>query len=241
MLITIKAHLTKPHLSLDNRPGFVSFLKHAFESYDTELYRRYYDSRRNLLKGFCFSVRLDNPQFNKDQIDLAGTEIEWRISTADLAEGIDIYNAVTKQRNKAYSFPLSNTLTILDVRIANHSTITSDMVCIKMLSPLLVRKHDETNTADVQYLTIQDSDFAHYFKKSIETEVSILSPTLPSDLDIIPISPAVTMVQTFGHHCLANLGVYVLKGSPALLNMLYQSGIGARRAQGHGMFEVVHI
>lgn len=241
MLITIKAQLFKPQLLLDNRPGFVSFLKHAFQEYDPKMYQRYYDNRRNQLKGFCFGIRLSNPQFNTENISLSDCNIMWNIGTTDLAEGIEIYNAITKQRNKPYPFPCGNSLTVSDVSIRNHKPITSDTICIKMLSPLLVRKHDDETTKDFYYLAPTDSEFQHYFKQSVATEVSILSPTLPSDIEIIPITPTVTTVHTFGHSCTACLGTYVLKSKPELLNMLYQSGIGARRSQGHGMFEVIHI
>jgi CRISPR/Cas system endoribonuclease Cas6 (RAMP superfamily) len=39
---------------------------------------------------------------------------------------------------------------------------------------------------------------------------------------------------------LANLGTYILKGPNNILNLLYRSGIGGRRGEGFGMFEITY-
>ena len=43
----------------------------------------------------------------------------------------------------------------------------------------------------------------------------------------------------FGRNTDASLGVFKLTGSVQLLNVLLLAGLGARRSEGHGKFEVV--
>ena len=47
------------------------------------------------------------------------------------------------------------------------------------------------------------------------------------------------VVPVFGRNTDASLGVYKIKGNPELLNVLYLSGMGVRRSEGHGKFEIV--
>lgn len=37
----------------------------------------------------------------------------------------------------------------------------------------------------------------------------------------------------------ANIGIYKVTGTPELLNFLYMAGLGCRRSEGHGKFEIV--
>ena len=62
---------------------------------------------------------------------------------------------------------------------------------------------------------------------------------LDSTVTITPVSPKKTVLRNFGHYMTGNLGIYTLTGHPLLLNLLYQSGIGARRSEGFGLFEIV--
>ena len=47
------------------------------------------------------------------------------------------------------------------------------------------------------------------------------------------------VVNCFGRKIDANIGIYKITGNPELLNILYQSGIGSRRSEGHGKWEVL--
>ena len=37
----------------------------------------------------------------------------------------------------------------------------------------------------------------------------------------------------------SSIGEYILEGNSELLNILYKTGIGSRRSEGFGMFEVI--
>ena len=48
------------------------------------------------------------------------------------------------------------------------------------------------------------------------------------------------IVTEFGRKVDANIGIYKLSGSPELLTFLYRTGMGGRRSEGHGMWEIVY-
>ena len=47
------------------------------------------------------------------------------------------------------------------------------------------------------------------------------------------------VVPVFGRNTDASIGIYKLSGSCRLLNILYLAGIGVRRSEGHGKFEII--
>ena len=62
---------------------------------------------------------------------------------------------------------------------------------------------------------------------------------LEEQIEITPIKPFKTVVNTFGNKITGNVGIYQLTGDVHILNLLYQLGIGSRRSQGFGMYEIV--
>lgn len=236
MKIIVSAKLDKPELNIDHRPEMLSFLKNAFIKSNNDLYEKYYGNLKTRKKNFCFSEKLDSPQFNDDIINFKSNNIVITIYTYNFEDGIDIYNSILAQKNIRYPFPDGNGFTVYNVKLSNHKQINKNMLHIKMYSPLLVRCHE--NGKDY-YVPFDSPDFKKYFKMSVENY--FLSENLPYDhsIDICPINPKKTVVTTFGNKITANIGVYQLIGSTEVLNVLYQSGIGARRSQGFGLFEII--
>lgn len=238
MIIKITIALEKSELPVDYSPSFVSLLKNALSKYNDTLFKRYYADNNFSEKNFCFAVKLKNPCFKTDRILLDDNTLILRIHIANLADGIDFYNAFIKQRGIKYPLPDKNSAEIVHVEIANHKQINSDEILIKFLSPLLVRRHE--NNKDT-YLAFNDEDFEKYFLLSIST---MLKNLYSIDTDIInltiePIEPRKTVVNTFGCKITGNIGVFRLYGDSQVLSILSQTGIGSRRSQGFGCFEVL--
>ena len=59
------------------------------------------------------------------------------------------------------------------------------------------------------------------------------------DFSIQAIKGKKVVIPVFGRNTDASLGIFKLKGSVALLNVLQRSGIGVRRSTGNGKFEVL--
>lgn len=237
MKIRIDAKLENKKLPIDNRPAFVSFLKHSFQDGNDGLYEKYY-GKKIIAKNFCFAVKLDNPLFHKNEVELNDKNVVITIHTNSFEDGIDIYNSLLRQRGIAYPFPENNTFIVQGVKISNHALISTNEVNIKMLSPMLVRCHE--NNKDC-YLAYNENDFNKYFLMSAYNSFKAVGNAQTKDemLTIEPLSPKKTVVNTFGNKITGNLGIYRLTGSIDSLNFLYQIGLGSRRSQGFGLFEIV--
>ena len=90
------------------------------------------------------------------------------------------------------------------------------------------------------YYTYNHPDFGKTLKKNVEIFLEKLEIPLSTEgFSIVPIKGKKIVTDIFGRKTDANIGIYKLTGSPQLLNLLYQSGMGSRRSEGHGKFEVI--
>lgn len=236
MKITIEANTDKKQLPINTTSSFMSMMKHACQSFDEKFYKSVYETTK--MKNYCFAVRLANPEFQKDKIILGDNKLKIYISTYDFSMAVDMYNAFLKMRNKPYALPDNNFITINRVRLENHNAIIKNEILIKMISPLLVKKHDGRK----DYFYSWDSDeFIPLLKQSVIQSVrEFLKVDISErEFEIIPYAPKKTVVNCFDMKVTANIGIYKLTGNPEILNFLYQSGIGCKRSAGFGMFEVI--
>lgn len=238
MKIVVDFRLTKTELCQDYSPAFVSFLKNALSNYDMQLYEKIYENKNKNEKNFCFAIRLHQPKFENSKVLLQDNLVKMIIHTADMIEGIDFYNAILLQKGIDYPFPNGNSAVVEKVRIENHKTIASNEILIKMLSPLIVRKHEDGKD---YYMSYEEEEFNKYFAKSVSI---LLKNTFDFEVaedsvKIEPVKARKTVVNTFKNKITANVGIFRLKGDLQILNLLYTLGIGGRRSQGYGCFEVV--
>lgn len=237
MIITLEMMLNEPKLPKDYPPACVSLIKNALFKYNEDLFNSVYKEKAEKEKDFCFSLRFIDPKFEADRICLEDKELQMQISILDFAEGIDFYNAFLKQVGKKYPFPNDNEIVINKVKMQNHKPIKSNAIIIKMKSPLLVRKHESGIDT---YLSCLDEDFQKYFELSIKNMLSNFEDKKDlGEIKIVPIKAKKTVVNTFGSKITGNIGIYSISGNSDVLNLMYKLGIGSRRSQGFGMFDVV--
>jgi CRISPR-associated endoribonuclease Cas6 len=129
---------------------------------------------------------------------------------------------------------------IMDVKILPQYKINANEIVIKMLSPMVLREHNRETNID-RYIDCTCDDFVDMAKKNVQAQLSIfeMDESLLHSFTIVPVMPKKTVVTAFKYHIDVSLGVYKLTGQPELLNFLYHAGIGSRRSQGFGMFEVL--
>lgn len=106
---------------------------------------------------------------------------------------------------------------------------------IKMLSPLIVRQHENGIN---KYLAYNDENFTRCFKMSVNKMLESFGLNSTGEIEIQPIKPKKTVVNTFGNKITGNIGAFLLKAEPETLNHLYKLGVGSRRSQGFSMFEI---
>lgn len=240
MRFSVVFELSKMELPKDFRPVFVSFLKNCLSHYGQAFFDEYYKDRDTIMKSFTFGVRMNRPKFNGGVVLLGGNRITFTLSTFDMRDGMIIYNAVMQRKLFTFPLPNQNSMKIISVNMVNLATINQSEIVVKMLSPLVVREHDKASNTDV-YVDCSQEDFAERTKTIVAAQLSRLGmdERLMDGFSITPVIPKKTVVLSFKFNIDVSLGVYKLSGNPKLLNFLHQAGIGSRRSQGFGMFEVL--
>lgn len=236
----VKLELVKPELPKDFHPVFVSLIKSSLSSYDEKFFDMFYKNCDSIAKKFTFGVRMNCPNFVGNVIQLGGNVISFTLSTADMKEAMILYNAILKNKLKEFPLEHQNSMKIMAVKILPHNKINANEIVIKMLSPMVLREHNCETNID-RYIDCTCEDFADAAKKIVQAQLSIfaMDESLLHGFTIVPVIPKKTVVTAFKYHIDVSLGVYKLTGQPELLNFLYHAGIGSRRSQGFGMFEVL--
>lgn len=238
MIIKVDLSLKSNILPADYHPAFVSLIKHSLNEFSKELYSKYYEKNNFTQKNFTFALALSKPVFNGEKIRLETTDASMTLHTSEPPDGIDLYNSFIKQTGKAYPLPFENSVTIKKVSLSNHRKISSGEIIIKMRSPLLVRKHEDKKDF---YMAFNHEDFQKYFFMSVSKLLSSIYNIEINENSVFiePVSARKTVVSTFGSKITGNIGTYRLKAAPELLNILCQTGLGSRRSQGFGCFDVI--
>lgn len=217
---------------------FVSFLKAAVQSYSQEWFEQLYDKSRSIIKNYTFSYYLPNAKFSADRILLGEKHFTMFFSDCNLGELILFLNAFKTMQYKNY--PLSgNTMRLNEIKLQQRKKITDTEIVVKMQSSLIARKHCSENNTDYYY-TYNQPEFGVTVKENVRVflEKSGISVSC-EEFSIVAVKGKKAVVPVFGRNTDTNLGIYKLTGKPELLNLLYLAGIGARRSEGHGKFEVL--
>ena len=86
----------------------------------------------------------------------------------------------------------------------------------------------------------KDDEFEEVLKENVDFMLKKLDVPISTDgFSIVPIKGKKVVQCVFEHMIDANIGIYKLTGTPELLNFLYMAGLGCRRSEGHGKFEIV--
>lgn len=240
MRICVQFALEKPELPKDFRPVFVSFIKNCLSRYGQAYFDAYYKDRDAIMKTFTFGVRLNRPQFRGDTVFLGGNRAAFTLSTPDAKDGTILYNAMVESKFTEFPLANQNSMKIAAIRIEPTEEIRRPEIVVKMSSPLALREHCRETNAD-RYIDVACDAFAEKAREIVAAQLDIfqLDASLADAFSIEPVLPKKTVVVAFRSPIDVSLGVYKLTGPPALLNFLYQAGIGSRRSQGFGMFEVL--
>lgn len=174
-------------------------------------------------------------KYLKNEIKLGLKYMRVIFSTSDMIIMAKYYNAFLKQKGSSYPI-FDNVVKLEKISYINVSDIDSNEIIIKMLSPLIVRKHEDNNKDT--YLTFNDADFEKVLKENLLKTYSNLSVDI-SEFKIEPVKASKTVTNILRGTASASLGIFKLTGSVKLLNLLLQSGLGSRRGLGNGMFTVL--
>ncbi|TQS82382.1 hypothetical protein A3206_01620 [Candidatus Methanomassiliicoccus intestinalis] len=232
MTIDLSFALHKNNLPKDYRPTIVSYIKYTLSKYYPKIYHDLYGTGGTIQKSFTFSVALPKAKFQSDSIELGNSRFWVTFSSSNDFDTLLLYNAFRKDMQNPYPIANGNYMALQYLKIKPVPKITENTITIRFLSPLVVRKH-YAGEADKYYI-FEDDEFSNCLN-------IVTSNRLGKDvkLDVEPISPKKTVVKSFGVNIRSSLGTYKVTSDPDVLNELLLSGMGSRRSEGFGHFEIV--
>ena len=224
-------------LPLDYRPFIMSYFKGALEHEYPDIFGEFYDKNNIRIKNFSFAVYIHKPTISKDFIMMQSPLFKVYMSSADRWVMNYFFNALLKRRNHEMFIKGGNKVRLKQVDLIEIPPIQETPITIKFLSPLLVRIHDRETNKD-EYI-----DYTHpQFQTQINENVELLCQQhaiIYTPIDLQPLQARTTVVTSMKRKMRASFGVYTLSSNLDVLNLLYLSGLGSRRGEGFGLFELV--
>lgn len=217
---------------------FVSFLKAATMNYDEEMYNSLYDKSKSITKQFTYSCYLPGAKFKDDRIELDKNEFSLFISDSNQMELLHLFNAFQLMKFKRYPMQ-GNSMQLVSIYMQKLDEIKDNEIVIKIQSPLIVRKHNSGDNSDIYYTCDMDG-FEEVLRDNVRIFIEKTGLNVSVDgFSIQVIKGKKVVVPVFGRNTDASIGIYKLTGSCELLNILYLAGLGVRRSEGHGKFEII--
>lgn len=231
MKILINLQLKDNRLPLDYRPVLLSLIKVALSKNYPEEYEKLY-LNSNQSKHYTFSLKMSHPVFENDVILLSSPEIVLDISSSDEYYALLLYNAF--QKINRYTLPLqdNNGLSVVKTTIIPTKKITQNNIFVKFISPMVIRKH--ISGQPDKYYIYNDDEFLPTLKFIIDRQFG-----REINISIEPICPKKTVVLAFGTKIRSSLGTYRITSDPEVLDVISKGGIGSRRSEGFGYFQVI--
>lgn len=243
MRIKVEFETQNEKIPVEYRRKFISYLKSAFEEYNQDIFTLLY-SRGHIPKSLCFSMYfLPEAKVAKEGVTLHSKRFITRFTTRDVLMGVHLVNALLARHNKWY--PLAdcdNQLKILKVTKMPEYPITTNAVPFKILSPVVIRDHNEHEGKD-WYLTFEDEGFEEVWKRNLKSELhGIFGKDASRDIDALQLKPIQlrkTVILNYGIHLPSTIGSFVMEGEKYLLEYLYKAGWGSKKSLGFGLLDVM--
>ncbi|MNW30093.1 CRISPR associated protein Cas6 [compost metagenome] len=223
------------------RLTILSLLKEALRRADPAYYEHLYVQNAGKMKPFSTAVYLKDFTYVQDEIHLKSITIN--ISSADMSFMIHIFNGL--QHLPTYE-TAGATWTRSNIQMNKEAEIHSDEVQFSTLSPILIENKagKPLHPDQEEYAT----EFSYYAALRIK-ELTGRDPY--RTVQIEPLSLKKIIIRESNRefrnqenpkkylYFTAYRGHLKLKGHPADLQLLYQSGVGKRVSQSFGLLEYV--
>jgi CRISPR-associated endoribonuclease Cas6 len=231
MRLQVVYNLDNPKLSVEYRRGFVSLLKEAIKQANPTCFERYY-SRLHTLKPFTFSLLFPELTGNEGEDFHVGSKAIFSFSTFSPEVMTSVYNGLLRIRD----YPIfENKIRLHNIFLRPRSVIVEDRVRFKTMAPVLVNTKGDPNW----YLLPGEKGFEDGLNFSVREVCRVFLGMPDATVEFSPIAIRRKVVRHYNMHMQGFVGIFELRGSPEVLDLIYRVGLGVRRSQGFGMLEVV--
>jgi CRISPR-associated endoribonuclease Cas6 len=238
MMVTIT--LDNNVLSRDYRPRISKVLHAAlFKQGGDQFVQQHFGP--SSAKLFSYSVYLPTSRFGPEII-MESNYIKVIFSAYDENVFDDFFLSMMGMQNQTIDMG-ENVFSVSSVVRIIEKTVLAPCVNIHMLSPLVVRQGPVSRQEGRNCLGVKDPGFDTYLRESVSGMLAPanLDKELLSTLSIEPLGDTPCKeahVLHKGRFYRSTLGDLQLSGDPALLNLLYNAGMGEMREEGFGLFEL---
>ena len=239
----VKFETRNDTLPIDYRRKFLSYLKSAVEDYSIDLFKALYGEGHQT-KSFCFSIYfIPTVLVTKDEVTLHSRRLQVTFTTQDMLMGIHLVNAFMSRLNKWVPLAdCNNELKATSINKVPEAIIPSNTAAFKILSPVVIRDHNDKDGKD-WYYTFEDDQFETVWKRNLKSELlNFPGKDVSNDVDALRIRPIdlkKTVVRYYGIMIPCTIGSLIIEGENYLLEHLYKAGMGSRRAMCFGCLDVI--
>ena len=237
--LKLEFQLENPELPVDLDKVILSFLKASIENYSQDLFEKLYNKRQSVVKMCCWSCYLPQAQFASDRIRLGMNKFTINFSDADIGELVMFFNAFSLMKYKTFHMN-RNSMKLMSVKTKRLREIEETEIIVKMQSSLVARKHNSDDNTDIYY-TCDDPEFPEIVKENLRIFLQKVNIERNiNDFSITHVKGKKVVARIMERNVDTSIGIYKITGHPRLLELLYAAGIGTRRSEGHGKFEIIY-
>lgn len=233
VLLTFK--LANDKFTKNYRNFLMSYFKFALSKEYIDVFNTYFNNDA-AIKNYSFSVYIKDMKYEDNLIVSPTKSIKMILSSNDYSFVTTLYNSLLINKGRKMDINPGNKIFLERISLIHLDEIKEDTITIKTLSPILVRDRDREKNKDY-YVTVNDSNFI----EKLNFNLIYLATQLNLNIDNLKISPIKVrkvVVPLFKVNYDANDGLFELSGNIETLNTLYKVGIGSRRGEGFGLFEL---
>lgn len=217
-------------LDVQYRKGIISWIKHAIQEYDENLFNQIYS--KNQKKTFTFAPILSKPIFDKEKIQMQDNQFSIMFSAYNYPYALHLYNSFLKQKFQKFSL-YKNSMTLTSIVMIPEKTIETSSINIKMSSPIIVRNHDRDTLKDMYYAYDRE-EFNKYIRINIEEQLKEekLESSLLEGFKIEPLQAKKIIIPVYEKMIECSVGTFKLSGNVKLLEYLQKAGIRCQKSNG---------
>lgn len=223
------------------RSSFISFIKKAFERSNPSLYKELFDTKRT--KPYVFS-----PYFGKEfKEGRIGKNISMIFSSGDPTIVSNLWNGILKLKQKGDDcLNISNTtyhltnIILLPLKKIKKSEVIFKTIGISVLTD----PHENADEFNKWYVTPNNLErFNEVLKERVQERLEHIKGIKKRvRIELVKIEGKKieeTIVPHYNGYVKGFRGEFLLKGTPQILQFLYDFGFGVRTGQGFGLLEIV--
>ena len=242
MRLKFTLELENETLPIDFRRKIVATFKNALSQYDSDYFEALYGKGKVTNKDFTFSVYFIPPtKMDNETVTVESKRLIVNFSTADANMGIQFYNALTRQKFKAFSLSDINEIKLVNIQMEKERTITGNSATFTIQSPIVIRDHNDEGKD--WFFLLEDDNAIDILKRNLKTELKDkFDRDISYDIDALEIEILKfkkVVVKSYNLNIPCSLGTIKMQGEQYLLKYLYDRGVGSRRSMGFGMLNLV--